>query len=198
MMKLLYTTRSPYARKVRIFALEKNIDLDLVPEDLTAKSETLLKNNPSGKVPTLILENGQALADSAVICEYLEYLKPEPRLIPTDPEKRFQILHMDAVAKGMTDVTVSVFYERFLHKDNAHKPFLESRKKIIHDCLSFFENRLPHLEELHAASINLACGIGYLEFRFADFGFRQQFPAIMTWYDKFIQRPSLKKTIPVE
>ena len=77
-MKLLYTKRSPYARKARIVALEKKIDLQLIDEDLTKKSPTLLSTNPIGKIPTLVLDDGEILMDSPVICKYLDGLNERP------------------------------------------------------------------------------------------------------------------------
>ena len=81
-MKLLYTKRSPYARKIRVVALEKNIALDLIDEDLQKKSQRLLDANPLGKVPTLVLDNGTTVFDSPVICQYLDNLNDNIIMIP--------------------------------------------------------------------------------------------------------------------
>src|ERR1700679_304984 len=83
-MKLLYTKRSPYARKVRVIAMEKNIILDLVDEDLQKKSQRLLEANPLGKVPTLILDNGTTVFDSPVICKYLNSQNDTPIMTPRE------------------------------------------------------------------------------------------------------------------
>ncbi len=93
-MKLLYTKRSPYARKVRVIALEKNIPLDLIDEDLHKKSQRLLDANPLGKVPTLVLDNGTTVFDSPVICQYLDNLHDKPIMIPREASEcieRFKV-----------------------------------------------------------------------------------------------------------
>ena len=99
-MKLLYTPRSPYARKVRVVAIEKGIELELASEDLVNKSPGLVKANPLGKIPTLILGNGQMVFDSPVICEYLDSIEPKPALIPNDPHKRIVILTFRGTPTG--------------------------------------------------------------------------------------------------
>ena len=91
-MKLFYTKRSPYARKVRVLALEKGITLDLINEDLAKKSKVLLDSNPLGKVPTLILDNGDTIYDSVVICQYLDELNDTPVLIPKSGKARYEVL----------------------------------------------------------------------------------------------------------
>src|SRR5580698_9785493 len=101
MMKLLYTKRSPFARKVRVIALEKNITLDLIDEDLQKKSQRLLDANPLGKVPTLILDNGTTIFDSPVICRYLDTLNDENIMLPHATRERLEVLKWEAFADDL-------------------------------------------------------------------------------------------------
>src|SRR5580692_6937268 len=100
-MKLLYTKRSPFARKVRVIALEKNIPLDLVDEDLQKKSQRLLGANPLGKVPTLILDNGTTVFDSPVICQYLDNLNDQSIMVPRESDERIEVLKWEAFADDL-------------------------------------------------------------------------------------------------
>src|SRR5271155_3443388 len=103
-MKLLYTKRSPYARKVRVIVLEQNIALDLIDEDLQKKSQRLLDANPLGKVPTLILDNGTTVFDSPVICQYLDSLNDKVIMIPREALQRIEVLKWEAFADDLMTV----------------------------------------------------------------------------------------------
>ncbi|MEA3121271.1 MAG: glutathione S-transferase [Paraburkholderia sp.] len=76
MMKLIGSLASPYVRKARIVLAEKKIDYQLVLEDVWAPDTTIYTINPVGKVPCLLMEDGEAVFDSRVICEYADTLSP--------------------------------------------------------------------------------------------------------------------------
>lgn len=87
-MKLYDMTQAPNPRRVRIFAAEKGIDLELVPVDLAAgehKQPEFLKKHPSGKIPALETDDGRFIGESVAICRYLEALHPEPNLFGATP-----------------------------------------------------------------------------------------------------------------
>src|ERR1700685_1547153 len=109
-MKLLYTKRSPYARKVRVIALEKNIPLGLVDEDVQKKSQRLLDANPLGKVPTLVLDDGTTVFDSPVICQYLDGLNDKPIMIP--PHDRIEVLKWEAFADDLMVAAINLYMEK--------------------------------------------------------------------------------------
>ena len=82
-MKLYDFPKAPNPRRVKIFAHEKNIELELVNCDIANrehKTPDFIKKNPSGKIPVLELDNGECISESVAICRYLEYLKPDPNL----------------------------------------------------------------------------------------------------------------------
>ncbi len=87
-MKLLYTPNSPYARKVRIVAMEKHINIDLQEVVLGDADSAIKQYNPLGKVPVLILDDDEALYDSCVIVEYLDTRTPVGKLVPSDHSAR--------------------------------------------------------------------------------------------------------------
>src|SRR4051794_19087231 len=106
-MRLLYQTHSPYARKVLVLAYEVGLRdrLTVVHHETspTRRNEAVFALNPLGKVPVLICDDGNALFDSNVICEYLDGLHAGARVIPSEPQLRFAALKMQALAQGIAD-----------------------------------------------------------------------------------------------
>ncbi len=196
-MKLLYTKRSPYARKACIIAIEKNLSLELIEENLTQKSDLLFKTNPLSKIPALILDNGETICDSPVICEYLDSLKPSPLLIPQNSQERFKALTLAAYADGLMDVTVGMFMEKARHPKDFDAKFIDAQEKTIQRTLDYFEKNIHLLNQWNIASISLASAIGYLEFRFPQL-WSSQNPALKTWFTKISEKPSMQKTIPIQ
>lgn len=86
-MKLYDFPGAPNPRRVRIFAAEKNMKLELVNCDMSKrehKTPEFLKKNPSGKIPVLELDDGRCIPESVAICRYLEAIHPEPNLFGRD------------------------------------------------------------------------------------------------------------------
>lgn len=196
-MKLYYTQRSPYARKVIVIAMEKNIPLELVNQDLAKKSPELVAANPLGKIPVLILESGESIVDSPVICEYLEHLKPEPRMIPEHVTQKFHILHMSAIADGIMEAAIAAYMEKQRHAEAFHKNFVKLQEDAILRSYVYLETQLKVLSQLNMASVAAACAIGYVNLRLPQLGPRNHSPAVAKWFDEFSKRPSMQKTIPV-
>ncbi|HLF17725.1 MAG TPA: glutathione S-transferase N-terminal domain-containing protein [Candidatus Omnitrophota bacterium] len=196
-MKLLYTKRSPYARKTRVVALEKNIKLDLIEENLTKKSGQLLRANPIGKIPTLILNNGETLIDSPVICEYLDGLNDTPVLIPKNNKERIDALHLQAIADGLMDVTVALYMEKVRHPNDFNQAFVTAQQETIANTLAYLDKDITQIKELSLAAIAVACAIGYLNFRLSELNPQGRFPKLQAWFEEFSKRPSLAQTAPV-
>src|SRR3954469_24841868 len=104
-MKLIGSLTSPYVRKVRIVMAEKKLDYQLDLEDVWA-SDAILKSNPLGKVPCLVMEGGEAVFDSRVIVDYLDTRSPVSRLIPESSRERTEVRTWEALADGMTDAAI--------------------------------------------------------------------------------------------
>ena len=111
-MKLFYTVNSPYARKVRIVALEKRIQIGLLEVVLADPDCPVKQYNPLGKVPVLVLPDGESLYDSRVIVEYLDNRTPLAHLIPQDPTAKIKVRRWEALADGVCDAAVSVMLEQ--------------------------------------------------------------------------------------
>ena len=195
-MKLFYTKRSPYARKVRIIALEKGIKLDLIEEDLTKKSNDLTGANPLGKIPTLILDNGEIIADSPVIAEYLDSVNDQPLFIPRQDAERFKVFHLAAIADGLMDVTIAAYMEKIRHPKDFNEPFIKAQEETITRCLKFLEGQLSELDKLNLFSVAAASAIGYMDFRLPLLWTKDKLPKLASWYDQFSKRPSMQATRP--
>lgn len=196
-MKLLYTKRSPYARKVRIVALEKKIDLQLVDEDLTNKSQELLDANPLGKVPALILPSGEAIFDSPVICQFLDGINDTPLLIPHSGKERLHVLRWEAIGDGLTDVSLAAYREKLQHPKDHSVSFVEAQEKTIHQTLRYIDDHIAELVTLSLAPIAVIAGVGYTQFRLGHLVDSKRYPNLMTWLGDFSKRPSVASTIPV-
>ena len=98
-MKLLYSLSSPYARKVRIVAAEKRIEIEMSTVVLSAPDNPVNDLNPLGKVPVLVLDGGESLYDSRVIAEYLDNRTPVAHLLPQDPNQRILVKRWEASVK---------------------------------------------------------------------------------------------------
>jgi glutathione S-transferase len=195
-MQLLYTKRSPYARKVQVMALEKNIPLTLVEEDLMKKSPQLLAANPLGKIPALILEDGQSLFDSPVICDYLDSLNDTPTLIPA--AQRFTILRWQALADGLMDSTVAMFLEKIRHPQDFNAKFLQNQEKNCALVLQYCEEHLAELADFTLASIAVACAVDYVNFRAPHLNAEGMYPKLQAWLAELTAtRASMQETVPV-
>jgi len=192
-MKLLLTKRSPYARKVRVIALEKNIVLDLIDEDLSKKSRRLLDANPLGKVPTLILDNGTTVYDSSVICQYLDSLDNKIVMIPQAFPERMEVLKWEAFADDLTMAAINLYMEKVRHPHDFNKDFSDALRKNILGAYGHIEKNLSSLKKFNLAPIAVASAIGYIHFRLPDL--KVQGP-LLQWFEEVSGRPSMAQTIP--
>jgi len=193
-MKLLYTKRSPYARKVRVIALEKGITLDLIDEDLQKKSQRLLEANPLGKVPTLILDNGVVVFDSPVICQYLDGLNDKAPMIPREAIERIEVLKWEAFADDLTSTAINLYMEKIRHPNDFHKDFTTGLERNIMAAYGYMGKNLSQLKKFDLASIAVACAIGYIHFRLPHLKVQD---ALYGWFEEISKRPSMTQTMPV-
>lgn len=190
---LYYTTGSPYARKVRIFLLEKNLSCELIETDLIHKSPEFLKIAPLGKVPLLIDEDGTKLWDSTLIVEYLEETYPGPSFYPSDRQDRLQCRQWNAFGDELTNHAVVLWYGR----DESVKP---KHHAAIERLLALLDEHLSHSAYLvgdtwTVADISVMSALGYYTFRFGE-QWQQQYPRVGEWFQRLHERESVKLTIP--
>ena len=199
-MKLYYNPVSPYVRKVRVLAMETDlmggIELAKVTITPTSPDADLCADNPIGKIPTLVLDDGCALYDSRVICEYLDGLHAGAHLFPDNGNARWTALRRQALADGILDSAVNTRYETSLRPEELRwADWVNNQMAKIRRSLDVLEGE-PMGDGVDIGTISVACALGYLDFRYSDERWRDSRPRLATWFEKFAQRPSMSETSP--
>ncbi len=199
-MKLYYSSTSPYVRKCLIAAhelgLADRIQLAPVVTMPTAHSPELMRDNPLCKLPTLITDEGQALYDSRVICEYLNDLSGG-RLIPAGGGK-WTALVDQSLADGILDAALLMRYEAVLRPAERQWPaWREAQEEKVRSALGQFERQAAGWPagNLDIGVIALTSALGYLDLRFPDMDWRGAAPGLAAWFAGFDQRPSMRATV---
>jgi len=200
-MQLLCSETSPYARKVRVVIEEKQLQNHVtlqVSNPLQSPAE-LLQANPLSKVPALLCDDGSALYDSQVICEYLDNLHGQPSLIPAAGPARWTVLRQHALADGVLDAAVASVFERKRPDTEQSALWLTRWQQAIERSLAVMADEITDDQDtVNLATLSFAVVLGYLDFRHPELGWRTQQPTLKTWYAAFSQRPSLQRTQPPE
>ena len=197
-MKLLYQTHSPYARKTLVAAHEIGLAdrLQVIHHETSpvVRNDEVFALNPLGKVPVLICDDGTALFDSTVICEYLDGLHDGAKLIPADPSRRYSALRNQAIATGIADAGIAVRWETERRPPAARwEPLREGHlQKIIAAC-DFLEENLEEKETPDIGDIALATALSWIEFR-QVYAFCEARPRLTAWYARFCERESMRAT----
>lgn len=203
-MKLHYNPASPYVRKVRVFAIETGLAdrIELVPEKVSPvdPNRDVVADNPLGKIPALVTDDGHALYDSRVICEYLDSLHGSTRMFPERGEARWSALRRQALADGMCDAAVITRYETAMRPEELRWPaWIENQMLKFRRAADVMEHEVEALAgTIDIGTITLACALGYLDFRYPDEGWRDTRPNLATWFSAFDERPSMRETAPSE
>jgi glutathione S-transferase len=202
-MKLLGSPTSPYVRKVRIVMAEKKLDYQFAVEDVWG-SDAILKSNPLGKVPCLIMEGGEAVFDSRVIVEYVDTLSPVGRLIPSQGRERVEIRTWEALADGLLDAAILARLEQTWPgraEGERCGAWIDRQMTKVHATLKAMGQGLgekPFCSGVHfsLSDIAVGCALGYLDFRFAHIDWRSAHPNLTRLYDKLAGRQSFIDTAP--
>ncbi|TXN38675.1 glutathione S-transferase family protein, partial [Methylobacterium sp. WL7] len=187
-------------RKVLVLAHETGL-IDRIAVTVAGASPTgpapeVAAHNPLGKIPALVLEDGTALYDSRVICEYLDGLSAGPRLFPEGPA-RWDALTRQALADGLLDAALLTRYERVLRPEAQRWAAWEAGQVAkITAALDRFETLVADMPVLDIGTVAMACALGYLDLRFPDLAWREGRPATAAWSAVFEGRPSMVATVP--
>ncbi|MBU6469919.1 MAG: glutathione S-transferase N-terminal domain-containing protein [Gammaproteobacteria bacterium] len=201
-MQLIGSLSSPYVRKVRVLIAEKGLDCPLKLEDVWAANTKIQQNNPLGKVPCLILEDGRALYDSRVICEYLDSLPPANTLIPVSGSERIEVLRWQALADGVLDAGVLMRLEQTQRepRERSEKWLTRQRGKVTAG-LESMAKELDDREWCAGARFTLAdiaagCALGWLALRLPEIDWRAAQPNLARHYAKLMTRRSFADSVP--
>jgi glutathione S-transferase len=203
-MKLHHNSASPYVRKVLVVARECGLieHLEIVSLALTPvnPNDALNAANPLGKIPALVLDDGRALFDSRVICEYLDSLHSGAKMFPVSGEQRWVALRRQALADGILDAAVITRYETALRPEALRWGAWSSNQKLkISRATAELERDVEGFaDSVDIGLVAVGCALGYLDFRYADDNWRDGCPNLATWYEAFARRPSMQATMPAD
>jgi glutathione S-transferase len=191
MLTLRSSPASPFVRKVTIAADVLGLDREIAVElaDTVDPNDTVRQQNPLGKIPALVLEDGTVLYDSRVILEYLDHRAGGGRIIPKDADARFAALRLQALADGLMDASILLVYEGRWRPAEKHEPkWVDHQAGKVARTLAALETMTPGLDTPPTVGqIALACALGYRDFRFAG-TWRKDHPRLVAWLDDFAAR----------
>lgn len=202
-MKLIGSLTSPYVRKVRVVMAEKKLDFQFVLEDVWGH-DAILKSNPLGKVPCLVMEGGEAVFDSRVIVEYLDTLSPVGKLIPPSGRERAEVRTWEALADGVMDAAILARLEATWpgrSEEQRCQAWIDRQMAKVDASLVAMARGLgdkPFCSGIHLSLSDLAvgCALGYLSFRFPQLEWRTTHPNLARLADKLALRQSFADTRP--
>jgi len=196
-MKLAYSPNSPYVRKCVALAIQRGIDKQMELWTVGTTDPALLKVNPLSKVPTLVLDDGTALYDSPVICEYLDSVGDGPKMFPPVGPARWKALRQEALGDGILDVTQPRRREIALPQDEGRQTYIALQQGKVKAALAVLEAEADSLGMLtNIGEITIACALGYMDFRYANEPWRPGHPKLEAWYAKVSAMPAMARTVP--
>jgi glutathione S-transferase len=199
-MRLYYSPASPYARKCRVIIRELDMRVEETAIDPWTDPE-MRRLNPLAKVPALLLDDGSAIYDSPVICEYLDEMRggkffPRPTLF-SEAKGKWRALTLQALGDGLADAAVRRFVERRKAEALRDEKVIARQDEAIVAALAVLERasvRFP--EEPTIGEVASACALGYLDLRSPGQEWRGTHPRLAAWYEDFARRPSMMATAP--
>jgi glutathione S-transferase len=187
MLTLRSSPASPFGRKVKIAAALCGLSgrIRVEKADTTDPTDTVRQQNPLGKIPVLMLEDGSPLYDSRVILEWLDFEAGGGIIIPSGAA-RFPAMVLQALADGIMDASILAVYEgRYRPTELHHQPWLDHQAGKVERALAELEREPPALNGIpHVGHITLACALGYCDFRL-DGTWRADHPRLVAWLDAF-------------
>ena len=201
-MKLTYSPASPFARKVRIAAIELGLidRIEFVPTAVApAKpNDEYAQINPLKKLPVLIADNGDIILDSYVIVEYLDELAGGGKLIPASGAARWKVKSDHSLLQGMLDSMLLCRYERMVRPEGLQwQAWSDDHWNRAWQGMARFEMQADVLSRpLDIVQIALVCVLGYADFRFSDCGWRNAYPNLAAFHERMLSRPSVKISVP--
>lgn len=199
-MKLHWSPRSPFVRKVMIVLHEtgfiERVECVRSPAAMAAvPNPDVLADNPLGKIPALVLDDGTALFDSRVICAYLDAISPGARLVPSDLSGCMECLRWQALGDGLIEILL-LWRIEMARGANASKAIFEGFDIKVRAALACLEKETPALaaRDFGLGHVAIACALGQLDFRFANCGWEAKHPQLAAWNTALRLRPSIAAT----
>lgn len=198
-MQLYISLTSPFARKVRVAVIEKQLEdrIENVVLDPWSSPDALIALNPLSQVPTLVTDDGVVVGNSDTVLDVLEHTFPEPALLPAANDTRTRALAVAALAHGMIEATVQIVIERRKPVQQQGEAIVERRLEAIGRTLDVLPERFDAAtDRFHLDGVGVACALSYLDLRLPDLDWRSRQPALAKWHAWAAERPSMKATAP--
>lgn len=203
-MKLYWSPRSPYVRKVMVVAHEKGLAHRIEPQAIVVSGLSVSTEfhavNPLARIPTLVLEDGTCIYDSTVIAEYLDTLSPLNPLLPAEPRERLAVQCMHALGTGLTDLLLPMRGEMARPESERSATFMAagaSKFALAADKLAPLVESLP-AERIDLGQIAVATALAYADFRFPHLDWRAGRKSLAAWFDTIAARQSFRETAFVD
>lgn len=194
-MKLHHSGASPFVRKVNAVAIHHGIALERVPTNPHESPDALLRDNPLSKVPALVTDDGLALCDSKLICEYLDSIGTGEKLIPGHGLPRWNALRVAYLAEGIMEAAVFRRMHGGFPQDEGRQKMDGRARAAIARALDALEGEDPDAP-LTIGAVGAVCALGYLDFRFGHEDWRGGRPKLAAWYGKTVQLKPFADTMP--
>ena len=201
-MKLTFSAASPFARKVRIAAIELGLidKIEFVPTSVAPAqaNDEYMKITPLKKLPVLITDDGSVILDSYVIVEYLDELAGGGKLIPSSGPDRWKVKSDHSLLQGMLDSMLLCRYEKMVRPQGLQwQAWSDDHWNRAWSGMARFDKQADVLSRpLDIVQIALACVLGYADFRYADCGWREAYPNLAAFHERMLSRPSVKISLP--
>jgi glutathione S-transferase len=198
-VKLHYSAASPFARKVRVTAIECGFDkaLTLLPTNPHQSAPDLVAANPFSKVPALELDNGDVIFESLLICEHLDEMAGGGIVFPKDKALRLQMLRRHALGNGLMEVSVLRRVESIRGKDADRDNNIARQAAITGRVLDRLETAAALLDAtLDLGNLSIAIALDYVDFRFPGDSWRRGRLKLSSWHERYSRRDSLSDTKP--
>jgi glutathione S-transferase len=203
-VKLHWSPRSPFVRKVMVCAHELGIAARIETlytlVSMRKSNPEMLRVNPLGRIPALVLDDGSVLYDSVVICEYLDVTFGDHLLFPRDGAKRWDALRRHALADGLLE-TLVLWRDERTRRDPQQSPEIHAAfESKARSALAAAEHQADRLAggAPDVGDLTLGVALGYLDFRYADLRWRDAHPRLARAYDTIAARPSMRETAPYD
>lgn len=196
-MKIYFSPFSPYVRKCLVTGHELGLNdrIELLPSKANPveRDQQLIAKNPLGKVPTFLTDDGQALYDSRVICEYLDDLSGG-KLFPLDGKARWETLTLQSLGDGMLDACLLARYEDVTRPEALRWPaWRAGQLDKVETSLAYLQGCPEQLQDrVNIGVITVGCALWYLDLRFPELDWRSRYPGVAQWFAAFSQRPSMQ------
>lgn len=198
-MKCYVTSNSPYARKVKIVAFETGLydEMEWLTITREERAEIIPGINPLGKVPVAVLDSGQVLCDSPVICAYVDSLASGGNLIPNSDPEKWKVLTLEALGDGLGEAVIAASQENQKPDGKRSQGVVERQAGKANAALAALNEVAKDFNDPPLmGEVSVACALGYMEFRDVIPGWRDTFADLASWYADTLKRQSFVSTAP--